>query len=112
MGMLTMKRFTATVAAMAVFGAALTGCSGTMARTTPVDRVPNVVGEELKTAGSVLTRSHLDCNSWPGGSGRPFGTVISESPAAGTVAVIGLTITLYYSVGSGLISVPVTGGCP
>src|SRR5580700_2311109 len=98
-----MRRLTVLLAVMAL---TLTGCSSTASRSAPTPRVPNVVGRQLRTAGSVLTRSHLDCVSWPHGSTRPFGIVVSESPAAGTAAVDGLTITLNYSVGDDGISVP------
>ncbi len=109
--MVVLKGLSVLIAVTAVAGTALAGCSSPASRSAPTPRVPDVVGEQLKTAGSVLKRSDLDCLSWPDGSGRPFGTVVSQSPAAGTVAVGGSTITLDYSVGSGGISVPVGFGC-
>lgn len=109
--MVTLKRLTVLIVVTAVTGATLAGCSSTASRLARTPRVPNVVGMQLSTADSVLTRSHLHCSSWPGGSGRPFGTVIAQSPAPGTIAVRGLTVTVYYSVENTGISIPVGAGC-
>jgi eukaryotic-like serine/threonine-protein kinase len=68
--------------------------------------VPKVTGEQYTTARATLTQARFQVSKVPVANRRPPGIVVSESPAAGTKADKGSTVTLSVSTGPGDISIP------
>jgi serine/threonine-protein kinase len=72
--------------------------------------VPKVTGEQYSTARATLTQAKFQVSKVTLADRRPPGIVISESPAAGTKADKGSTVTLSVSTGPGDISIPTVQG--
>ena len=72
--------------------------------------VPKVTGEQYSTARATLSQAKFQVSKVTLSDRRPPGIVISESPAAGTKADKGSTVTLSVSTGPGDISIPTVQG--
>jgi serine/threonine-protein kinase len=72
--------------------------------------VPKVIGEQITTAHATLAQAKFQVSTVHVSNRRPKGVVVSESPAAGTKADKGSTVTLSVSSGPGNISVPTVQG--
>jgi eukaryotic-like serine/threonine-protein kinase len=72
--------------------------------------VPKVIGEQISTARATVEQSKFQVSTVPVVDRRPRGIVVSESPAAGTKADKGSTVTLSVSSGPGNVSVPTVQG--
>jgi beta-lactam-binding protein with PASTA domain len=77
-------------------GNIILGYTGAVA--PPTVAVPNIVGMDVATALAALTAVGLV------GSGPGAGTVDAENPVAGTVVLVGSTVT--YTVGATMVNVP------
>jgi hypothetical protein len=107
--MMISKRLSLTIVAATVTSLVSAGCDrgpiGPLGGPGSLD-VPNVVGKQLRAARLTLARRHLDCSSIQFSNSQPYGSVLSESPTAGSKVVAGSTIILNYSVGPDGISPP------
>jgi serine/threonine-protein kinase len=74
--------------------------------------VPEVVGQTLNTARTVLQNDGFAVSVLPVTSDKPAGTVIGEDPQGGTKANQGATIALTVSQGPGSTTVPSVKGLP
>jgi serine/threonine-protein kinase len=63
--------------------------------------VPKVIGEQVSTARATVEQAKFQVSTVPVVNRRPRGIVVSESPAAGTKADKGSTVTLSVSTGPG-----------
>jgi eukaryotic-like serine/threonine-protein kinase len=72
--------------------------------------VPKVTGEQITTARATLTQAKFQVATVSVTNRRPSGIVVSESPAAGTKADKGSTVTLSVSSGPGDVSIPTVQG--
>ena len=72
--------------------------------------VPKVIGEQVNAARATIEQSKFQVSTVPVVNHRPPGIVVSESPAAGTKADKGSTVTLSVSTGPGNVSVPTVQG--
>ncbi|HEY0258865.1 MAG TPA: transglycosylase domain-containing protein [Lacisediminihabitans sp.] len=69
--------------------------------------VPNVTGQQLGQATTLLEGLNFDVtNGGPVASGLPVGQVVRTSPAAGTSASLGASITVYTSDGTLATTMP------
>lgn len=68
--------------------------------------LPDVVGNEVSTATTVLTSRGLKVRVAYSDSSRPKGTVISSNPTPGSTVVEGVTVTLRVSRGVATIAMP------
>ncbi len=72
--------------------------------------VPKVTGEQVAAARATIEQSKLQVSTVSVPNRKPEGIVVSESPAAGTKADKGSTVTLSVSSGPGNVSVPSVQG--
>jgi serine/threonine-protein kinase len=72
--------------------------------------VPKVTGEQINTARATVEQAKFQVSTVSVPNHRPPGIVVSESPAAGTKADKGSTVTLSVSSGPGKVSVPSVQG--
>jgi eukaryotic-like serine/threonine-protein kinase len=72
--------------------------------------VPKVIGEQISAARATVTQAKFQVSTVPVVNRKPSGIVVSESPAAGTKADKGSTVTLSVSSGPGDLSVPPVQG--
>jgi serine/threonine-protein kinase len=72
--------------------------------------VPKVTGEQISAARATVQQAKFQVSTVPVPNRRPSGIVVSESPAAGTKADKGSTVTLSVSSGPGDITVPTVQG--
>jgi eukaryotic-like serine/threonine-protein kinase len=72
--------------------------------------VPKVIGEQVSAARATIEQSKFQVSTVPVVNRKPSGIVVSESPAAGTKADKGSTVTLSVSTGPGNVSVPTVQG--
>jgi serine/threonine-protein kinase len=64
-------------------------------------KVPNVIGKSQRDAVAVLQNAGYQVDSSPVASSRPRGTVVSQTPPAGTRAPARSKVTIGVSLGSG-----------
>jgi penicillin-binding protein 1A len=62
-------------------------------------KVPNVVGKTQAAATQILLAAHFSASVNQVPSTSPAGTVVSQSPAAGAMAPVGSSVTIYVSNG-------------
>ncbi|HXD64657.1 MAG TPA: Stk1 family PASTA domain-containing Ser/Thr kinase [Solirubrobacteraceae bacterium] len=72
--------------------------------------VPKVIGEQVDAARATIEQSKFQVSTVTVLNRKPPGIVVSESPAAGTKADKGSTVTLSVSSGPGNVSVPTVQG--
>src|ERR1700742_53390 len=72
--------------------------------------VPKVTGQQIASASATIKQSKFQVSTVSVPNRRPAGIVVSESPAAGTKADKGSTVTLSVSSGPGKVSVPSVQG--
>ncbi|HTU98698.1 MAG TPA: Stk1 family PASTA domain-containing Ser/Thr kinase [Solirubrobacteraceae bacterium] len=72
--------------------------------------VPKVTGQQIASARATVEQSKFQVSTISVPNRRPAGIVVSESPAAGTKADKGSTVTLSVSSGPGKVSVPSVQG--
>jgi beta-lactam-binding protein with PASTA domain/predicted Ser/Thr protein kinase len=72
--------------------------------------VPKVIGEQVSAARATIEQSKFQVSTVPVVNRKPSGIVVAESPAAGTKADKGSTVTLSVSTGPGNVSVPTVQG--
>jgi serine/threonine-protein kinase len=72
--------------------------------------VPKVIGEQISTARATVEQAKFQVSTVPVVNRKPTGIVVSESPAAGSKADKGSTVTLSVSSGPGNVSVPSVQG--
>jgi eukaryotic-like serine/threonine-protein kinase len=72
--------------------------------------VPKVTGEQVSLARQTVAQANLQAATVTVSSRRPRGIVVAESPAAGTKADKGSTVTLSVSTGPGNVSIPPVQG--
>ncbi len=72
--------------------------------------VPKVTGEQVSVARATVEQAKFQVATVPVPNRRPAGIVVAESPAAGTKADRGSTVTLTVSSGQGNASVPSVQG--
>jgi len=72
--------------------------------------VPKVTDEQITTATATLKQARFQVATVSVTNRRPSGIVVSESPAAGTKADKGSTVTLSVSSGPGDVSIPTVQG--
>ena len=63
--------------------------------------MPDVVGKQQTDGAGEVEASGLVADTFPGKSTQPAGTIVSESPAAGTPVKAGQTVRLNVSAGNG-----------
>jgi len=79
-------------------GATTTGATTTVA--TPMVSVPNVTGKQQTLGGGAVEAAGLVADTFPVNSSQPAGTIVSQSPAAGTKVEAGQSVRLNVSAGS------------
>jgi eukaryotic-like serine/threonine-protein kinase len=72
--------------------------------------VPKVTGEQVALARSIVEQAKFKVSTVSVPNRKPSGIVVSESPAAGTKADKGSTVTLSVSSGPGNVSIPPVQG--
>jgi serine/threonine-protein kinase len=72
--------------------------------------VPKVTGEQVSVARVSLEEAKFQVATVPVSNRKPKGIVVAESPAAGTQADKGSTVTLSVSTGPGNVSIPPVQG--
>jgi beta-lactam-binding protein with PASTA domain len=72
--------------------------------------VPKVIGEQISVARTTVEQAKFQVSTVPVTNRRPSGIVVAESPAAGSKADKGSTVTLSVSSGPGNVSVPSVQG--
>jgi eukaryotic-like serine/threonine-protein kinase len=72
--------------------------------------VPKVIGEQYTTARATVEQAKFQVSKVQVPNRKPSGIVVAESPAAGTKADKGSTVTLSVSTGPGNVSVPTVQG--
>jgi eukaryotic-like serine/threonine-protein kinase len=72
--------------------------------------VPKVTGQQIASARTTVEQAKFQVSTVSVPNRRPPGIVVSESPAAGTKADKGSTVTLSVSSGPGKVSVPSVQG--
>jgi eukaryotic-like serine/threonine-protein kinase len=72
--------------------------------------VPKVIGQQIASARTTVEQAKFQVSTVSVPNRRPPGIVVSESPAAGTKADKGSTVTLSVSSGPGKVSVPSVQG--
>lgn len=94
---------------IALILALLAGCGGSSSHTIPAQpAVPNVVGQTQGAATTAITNTGLvlgTVTNQPSGT-VPSGSVISESPTAGTQVNAGSAVSLVVSSGRAQVAVP------
>ncbi|MGH2894757.1 MAG: PASTA domain-containing protein, partial [Solirubrobacteraceae bacterium] len=72
--------------------------------------VPKVIGEQISTAQATVRQAKFQVATVSVPNHKPRGIVVAESPAAGTTADKGSTVTLSVSSGPGNVTVPTVQG--
>jgi beta-lactam-binding protein with PASTA domain/predicted Ser/Thr protein kinase len=72
--------------------------------------VPKVIGEQISTARATVAQAKFQVSTVAVTNRKPSGIVVSESPAAGSKADKGSTVTLSVSSGPGNVSIPAVQG--